>query len=111
MSGNLTSFSYYSILFFTLAKINEKVNDKFSSLLQFFEEKDLLNTSNIKDPLDRDSLIKKDELIRIQDLEHALLEIYSSDEDSTDENSQFHYPTVKDVIENLWDEKTIIKTV
>jgi hypothetical protein len=43
--------------------------------------------------------------------EHPLIDVFSSDEDSSDDNINTHSPTVKDVISNIWDEKVIIKAV
>jgi hypothetical protein len=38
-------------------------------------------------------------------------ENFSSDEESEDQENEYKLPSIKDVLEHLWDEKTIVKCV
>ena len=87
------------------------IDENFSSVLQFYEEKEIFNTNIIKELKIRDSLISYENIPEIESTIHPVVDSFSSDEDSDDENYANLQPNVKDVIENLLDENVIITCV
>ena len=111
MSGNITTFSYYSTSHIKIAKITQIVDEKFTSILNSLDQYDTIQTEIISDNFKRDALIKEEKIPEIENIYHNFVEKFSSDEDSEIEFDSSQIPTIKDVIEIMWDDNTIISCV
>ena len=101
-----------SIGFLKAGRINELVNNKFSSIIDFCSKYSLLRKESGKH---RPGLISVNPLfsrkigLKNESNEKKIISTYTSGEDTENESDQS--PGIKDVIEHLWDSNTIQQVV
>ena len=98
-------------LLFNSGKLQEAVNIKFASIIDFSQKNlplTVLSSSKIKRPglIDHNTIFKNP-----HNQTEKIIAPYSSGEESDQEEESEHNPGIKDVIENMWDHNTIQQVV
>lgn len=109
MNNSSSIYSKYKP--FKIAKIQEAVNVRFSSTIDF-SQKNMLFTGTTKTKVKRPGLIDHNSIFKtLYNSNDKIIISYSSGEESENDEDPEQNPGIKDVIENMWDHNTIQQVV